>query len=208
MTSGGWAAILAALALAISAMALYFTWRSTRASVQSAAASAQAAKAAERAASAAEAQTEIQEKIRVAAAQPYIWVDVREDDSQGVLLDLVIGNSGPSVATNIRALIDPPLPTHPQLEEAAKAQQQLAEGIGVLPPGAMIRWHLGPGFHLIQSQGEQRHKITITADGPEGAIPQLVYSVDLANLRGQPVHPQGNLHLLTQAVEKVANRIK
>jgi hypothetical protein len=175
--------------------------------VQSAAASEQAARAAERAA-AAEAQTQIQEKIRVAAAQPYIWVDVRADDSQGMLLDLVIGNSGPSVATNIRALIDPPLPTHPQLEESSKAQQQLADGISVLPPGAMFRWHLGPGFHLIKEQGEQCHKITITTDGPEGAIPQLVYVVDLANLRGQPVRPQGNLHLLTKAVEKVVNVIK
>lgn len=146
MTSGSWAAILAALALAISAAALSLTWRSTRASVQSAAASAQAAKAAERAASAAEAQTEIQEKIRVAAARPYIWVDVREDDGQGMLLDLVIGNSGPSVATNVRALIDPPLPTHPQLEEAIKAQQQLAEGISVLHPERRLGGTLGQGF--------------------------------------------------------------
>ncbi len=136
MTSGGWAAVTAGAAVLLSLAALIFT-------IRSAVASERAAKAAERAAAAAEAQTEIQRQIQIAAAQPYIWADIREDDSQGVLLDLLIGNSGPTVATNVRARIDPPLPTHRQLEEGAKAQQQLAgQGISALPPGAVIRWHL------------------------------------------------------------------
>jgi len=202
MTSGGWAAVIAGVAVLVTVVALIYANRSAVAAERS-------VKAAERAAAAAEAQTEIQRQIQIAAAQPYIWVDIREDDSQGVLLDLLIGNSGPSVATNIRARIVPPLPTHRQLEEGARAQQQLAgEGLSSLPPGATIRWHLGPGFDLIQSEGQQRHEITITADGPFGPVPQLTYVLDLANLRGQPVRPQGNLHLLTKAVERIANNIK
>lgn len=202
MTSGGWAAVMAGAAVLISLAALIFTIRSAVASERS-------ARAAERAAAAAEAQTEIQRQIQIAAAQPYIWADVREDDNQGVLLDLLIGNSGPTVANNVRLRIDPPLPTHRQLEETTKAQQRLAEqGISSLPPGAVIRWHLGPGFDLIQPDGQQRHEITITADGPFGPTPQLTYVVDLANLRGQPVHPQGSLHLLTKAVEQLTKKIK
>jgi hypothetical protein len=201
MTSGGWAAVIAGLAVLITVVALIFTKRSAVASERS-------AEAAERAAVAAEAQAEIQRQIQVAAAQPYVWVDIREDDSQGVLLDLVIGNSGASVATNVRVQIDPPLATHRQLTEAARAQRWLAgEGISSLPPGAMIRWHLGPGFDLIQSDGEQRHEITVTGDGPFGPIPQLTYVVDLANLRGQPIRPQGSLHLLTKAVEQLTKMI-
>jgi hypothetical protein len=200
MNSGDWAAIGAVGAGLVAVVALIFSIRSTIASER-------AAKSAERAAIAAEAQAEIQRQIQIAAAQPYIWVDVREDDGQGVLIDLIIGNSGPTVATNVRARIDPPLPTHPQLEEGAEAQQQLEEGISSLPPGAMIRWHLGPGFSLIQPEGKQPHEITITADGPFGAIPQLTYVVDLANFRGQPIRPQGSLHLLTKAVEHLTNKI-
>jgi hypothetical protein len=201
MTSGGWAAVVAGVAALITVAALIYAKRS-------AVASERAAAAAEHAAAAAEAQTEIQRQIQIAAAQPCIWVDIREDDTQGVILDLLIGNSGPSVATNIRARIVPPLPTHRQLEEGARAQQQLAEdGISSLPPGAVIRWHLGPGFDLIQSEGQQRHEITITADGPFGPVPQLTYVIDLANLRGQPIRPQGSLHLLTKAVERLANKI-
>jgi len=200
MNSGDWAAIGAVVAGLVAVVALIFSIRSTIASER-------AAKSAERAAIAAEAQTEIQRQIQVATAQPYIWVDVREDESQGMLLDLVIGNSGSTVATNIRARIDPPLPAHPQLEEGVKAQEQLAEGISSLPPAAMIRWHLGPGFSLIPPAGKQSHQITITADGPFGPIPQLTYVLDLANMRGQPIRPQGSLHLLTKAVERLSNRI-
>lgn len=199
MNSGDWAAVGAVGAVVVAAIALVFSVRSTIASER-------AARSAERAAKATESQAESQRQIQVAAAQPYVWMDVREDEAQGVLLDLVIGNSGPSVATNVRARIDPPLPTHPQLEESAEAQRQLSEGISSLPPGAMIRWHLGPGFQLIREQGQQRHEITITADGPFGPIPELTYVVDLANLRGQPVQPQGNLHLLTKAVEQLSNK--
>lgn len=200
MNSGDWAAIGAVAAAVIAAVALVF-------SIRSAIAADRAARAADRAAEAAEAQTEIQRQVQVAAAQPYVWADVREDDSQGVLLDLVVGNNGPSVASHVRARIEPPLPTAPQLEESALAQQQLAEGISSLPPGAMIRWHLGPGFTLIKSDGQQRHEITITANGPFGPIRPLTYVLDLANLRGQPVRPQGSLHLLTQAVEHLTRKI-
>jgi len=188
MNSGDWAAIGAVVAGVIAAVALYFSIRSTRASER-------AASSADRAAKAAEDQAEIQRKIQVATSQPYIWLDVREDDSQGVLLDLVIGNSGPTVATNVRVRIDPPFPVQPQIEESAIAQQQLADGIRSLAPGAMIRWHLGVGHNLIRSQGQQPHEISITADGPFGPIDELTYVIDLANLRGQPVRPQGNLHL-------------
>lgn len=200
MNSGDWAAMGAVVAGLVAVIALIFSIRSTIASER-------AAKSAERAAKAAEAQAEIQLQIQIATAQPYVWVDVREDDSQGTLLDLVIGNSGPTVATNIRARIDPPLPTHPQIDEGIKAQEQLVEGISSLPPAAMIRWHLGPGFSLIQAEGKQAHHITITADGPFGPIPPLTYVVDLANMRGQPIRPQGSLHLLTKAVEHLTNKM-
>jgi hypothetical protein len=200
MTSGGWAAVGAFCAALIAAAALIFSIRSTMASER-------AARSAERAAKATEVQAETQRQIQVASASPYIWADVREDESQGSMLDLVIGNSGPTVATNVRVRIEPPLPTHPQLEESATAQRQLAEGISALPPGATIRWHLGPGFSLITSDGPQCHRITIAADGPFGPIPELTYEIDLANLRGQPVRAQGNLHLLTKAVDRLTDKV-
>src|ERR1039457_6502232 len=68
---------------------------------------------------------------------PYVWVDVRADDATGTLVNLVIGNSGPTVATNLRVRIDPPLPTIDQLRDRAEtAQARLADGIQSTAPAA------------------------------------------------------------------------
>lgn len=126
------AAIGAAVAAVAAIAALYYNYRSAR--------------AAERAAGAAEEQSEIQRQLRIDAAQPYVWVDVRPDDATSVTLNLVIGNSGPTVATNVRVMIDPRLPAIEQLEDRAQtAQDLLAGGIKSLPPGRTLVWPR-PGF--------------------------------------------------------------
>ena len=53
------------------------------------------------AAKAAKDQTKIQRQLRIDAAQPYVWIDLRENTKVGSTLMLVIGNSGPTVATNV-----------------------------------------------------------------------------------------------------------
>lgn len=88
-----WIAVFAAL---IALAALYFNWRST--------------KEASRAASAAEEQTKIQRQLRIDAAHPHVWADIRQDDAIGTLLNLVVGNSGPTVAEKVRVKVDPALP--------------------------------------------------------------------------------------------------
>ncbi len=90
MNAGDWVAVAAAV------IALAAVWYSRR-----------SAGAADRSAVAVEEQTAIQRQIRIDAAQPYVWADVRSDDESGVLLNLVVGNSGPTVATNVRIKIDP-----------------------------------------------------------------------------------------------------
>ena len=64
MNAQTWVAIAAAV---IAVIALYFNARYTR--------------AADRAARSAEAQTKIQQQLRIDAAQPYVWVDVRPDQA-------------------------------------------------------------------------------------------------------------------------------
>lgn len=142
-------AITAAL---IALLALYSNWLSTRAAL--------------RAAAAAEKQTKIQEQVRIDAAQPYVWADIRPDDATGTLLNLIIGNSGPTIAQNVQVKVDPALPVVGQLQERADtAQKRLADGIQSLPPGRTLMWPLGQGFNLIKDQGPQAYIFTITANG-------------------------------------------
>jgi len=186
-----WVAIAAAV---IAVIALYFNAQYTR--------------AADRAACSAEAQTKIQQQLRIDAAQPYVWVDVRPDDVTGTLLNLVIGNSGPTVATNVRVQIEPSLPAIDQLRERAQAAQaRLADGIRSLAPGRTITWPLGQGFNLLHTDGPQVHTFTVTADGPFGAVPSQTYIIDLADLRGSLDRP-APLHQLAKVVEELSRTLR
>jgi hypothetical protein len=174
--------------------ALYFSWRSTR--------------AASRAAMAAEKQTKIQEQLRIDAAQPYVWADIRPDDAQGILLNVVVGNCGPTVAKKVRVKVDPPLPSIDQLRGRVQiAETILADGIESLPPGRILSWPLGQAFNLMNDGRPQSYKFTVTANGPFGAIPALNYIVDLGNWRESLNRPAGNLHQLTLAVNGLGKEI-
>jgi hypothetical protein len=196
VNAGTWVAIVAAL---IAAVALYFNGLSARVADR-------AGRAADRAARAAEEQTKIQQQLRIDAAQPYVWVDIRPDEA-GTLLNLVIGNGGPTVATNVRVRIEPPLPAIDQLRDRADAAQaRLADGIRLLAPGRTFTWPLGQGFNLITQSGPQAHTFTVNADGPFGPMPPLTYIIDLADLRGTLNRPSA-LHQLTKAVEDLAGKV-
>jgi hypothetical protein len=193
-----WAAIaaVAAVVAALSAgVALYFNWRSAR--------------AADSSARAAEEQTKINRQLRIDAAQPYVWADIRPDDSQGTLLNVVVGNSGPTVAEKVRVKVDPPLPSIEQMRARVQiAGTILADGIESLPPGRVLQWPLGQAFNLINVQGiPQSYKFTVTANGPFGAVPALTYIVDMGNWRESLDRPTGNLHQVALAVNSLGNQI-
>jgi hypothetical protein len=196
VNAGDWAAAGAVGAVVIALAALWFSIRSTRAAERS-------ARAADRAADAAEEQTKIQRQLRQDAAQPYVWADIRIDEGQGVLLALVVGNSGPTVATNVKVTIDPPFPHIKELQRAAAAQERLAQGLKSLPPGRTLHFWLGQGFNLLDGAGPKVHRITITADGPFGTVPAVTYDLDLSEFEGQSGIAKGSLHLLTKAVERL-----
>lgn len=142
-------AIIAAL---FAGVALYFNGRTTR--------------AARRAAHAAEEQTKIQRQLGIDAAQPYVWVDIRPDDAMGTLLNLVIGNSGPTVATNVRVNVDPPLPAIDQFKDrVGAAEQRLADGLQSLAPGRIFTWPLGQGFNLLKDDGPHPYRSRLPPTG-------------------------------------------
>jgi hypothetical protein len=197
--------VLAAIAL----VAVVYSVKSTHAAQKSAGSGKRSADAAERAAAEAEQQTEIQMQLRKDAAQPYVWVDVRPDDVTDVLLNLVIGNSGPTIAQNVRATIDPPLEAIDQLKDRAEtAQDLLTRGISSLPPGRTLVWPLGQGFNILAEGRPKKHTITVTADGPFGPVPPLTYVLDLMDYKGHMHRPVGSLHLLTKAIENIGGQAR
>lgn len=165
---------------------------------------AKAVKQAKRAADAAEAQVTLQRELAAASAQPYVWVDLRPDDIDGDKIDLVVGNAGPSVATNIRATFSPPLPDDlPWPEVTQAAVERLAKGLTSLGPGRVMHWGLGGGASVLESAGGQSYVVTVHADGPHGPCTPLQYVVDVSDLTETSSRPQGSLHRLTAAVDRL-----
>lgn len=191
---------VAVVAAVIAAVAVYYSRHSTKAAREAASATKEQAEAAKE-------QTEIQRALRVDAAQPYVWADVRQDAEAGILLNLVVGNSGPTVARNVHVEIEPPLPTLEQLKESAVAQERLAAGISSLPPGRIHTWLLGQGFNLLSENGSQAHTFTIYADGPFGPVPPVSYVVDLADWRGQVARATGSLNQVSKAIEALTHKV-
>jgi hypothetical protein len=152
-------------------------------------------------------QTAIQRQLRREAAEPYVWADVRADPHTGTLLNFVIGNSGRTVATNVRVKVFPPLSAvGPRADVMKRLQARLESGFDSLAPGRVLPWSLGPAPDLIDEDGEHAHTVTIDADGPFGPIPTLKYVIDMDDWREHVDRPDGSLHLVRKAVEEMAGR--
>lgn len=166
-----------------------------------------ALKPAQRAARAAEDQTEIQRDLMRQAAQPYVWADIQPDMQQGSMLHLVIGNAGPTMARNIRVVIDPPIPGSPNYPGmAVAAQERVGEGILSLAPGRVIRWILGRGSDLLADESDEtRYCMRVTGDGPYGALEPVEFEVRPRDWREAVDAPNGSLHFVRKEIGKIAN---
>ena len=160
------------------------------------------------AAKAAKDQTEIQRQLRRDSAQPYVWADVREDSKQGSLLEIVVGNNGPTVATNVRVVFTPELPAAQRNAELVRGvQERLEQGLKSIAPGRIIRWSLGLGSEILATEGSRAYSLTVTADGPFGRVEPLEYMIDMDDWRAMKDQPDGSLHLLRKSIDEVGKKV-
>lgn len=198
MDANAWVGLVALL---VAGVALYFTGMAARAT------RAQAESAIEQTRLQRE-QTELQREIQREAAQPFVWADVRPDMKRGTLFLLVVGNSGPTLAHNIRVEIAPDLPHDPRLSgHSLNAVRRLRDGIRSLTPGRTVEWTLGRTADIVGEDKPVLHTITVDADGPYGPLRTLTYEIDLSDIRESSDNPDGSIHLLTRAVSDAGREI-
>jgi hypothetical protein len=145
-------------------------------------------------------QTALQRDIAESAQQPYVWADVqvRRD---AWMLELVVGNSGPTVATNVRVDIQPPFADSPDFH-LAQIQGRLRKGLTSLGPGRQWRWTIGPSPDHVGT--DIARVVTIDCDGPFGPVATNQYVVNLHNFQEASAGKDpGSIRELTQAVERV-----
>ncbi|MGO4383868.1 hypothetical protein [Specibacter sp. RAF43] len=178
--------IITGLAVAVAIGALFYTARS---------------------ANAAKKQTEIQSQMNKAAAEPYIWADLRPDEAQGGLLLLIVGNSGPTVATNVRVNFSPELRMASK-DSSEHATEVLRRGLPSLAPGRVWKWSMGVAWQTVEEGQEPAYDITIEADGPFGPLDKLEYTIGLQEIRHTLAVPAGSLHTISTAVGKLNDTLK
>lgn len=153
-------------------------------------------------------QTTLQREIAKASAQPYVWADLRVQEANGWFLELVVGNAGPTVATDVRVVIDPPLPA---LGSEAKyveiMHERLASGIASLAPQRTLRWTIGPSPALVNRGGELAHRVRIDCHGPFGKVERTEYTVDMSDFREAVADRSGTLHEIAKQLEQMTQRL-
>jgi hypothetical protein len=152
------------------------------------------------------AQTDLQRQMHRDAAQPYVWADVRPDEGHGQLLKVIVENSGPTVARDVRVTFDPPLmDLHRRDRDYFTG---LEDGISALTPGRRMSWNLGVTFELMTEELAIAHEVTVDAVGPFGPVEQLRYTIDLSQWRENSAVPPGSLHEVRNAIADIAKTLK
>ncbi len=185
--AGGWISIIAVI---VAAAAAYFAR--------------QQARFARDQADAATRQTELQQQLQRDAAQPYVWADFRLDERNGVILVVVVQNDGPTVATDVRVVFDPPL----EGTEPNRTLPDPARVIPSMPPGRRLVWHLDAAPDRFASALPLRYVVTITGRGPFGGMDALRYVLDLEDFRRASSIANGSLAGIEDSVKKVAEALR
>jgi hypothetical protein len=160
---------------------------------------------ARRSANASRAQTKQQKQAARDAAQPMVWVDIRGDDGQGQALVLILGNSGPSIARNVKVTFDPAPPSTLDIKPILEI---LKQGIASLPPGRTMQWALGAAHNTGDWDGQKAYRIRIEAEGPFGAIEPLEYAISVDHLDGSHAALPGNLYAVAAELREMTKATK
>ncbi len=158
-----------------------------------------------RSANASREQTKQQKQAAKDAAQPMLWVDIRGDDRQGQALALLLGNSGPSIARNVKVTLDPGPPSTLDIKPILEI---LKKGIASLPPGRTMQWALGAAHNTSDWDAHKAYRVRIEAEGPFGAIEPLEYAISVDDLDGSHAAPLGNLHAVAAELHEMTTATK
>ena len=158
-----------------------------------------------RSAKASREQTKQQKQAAKDAAQPMLWVDIRGDDGQGQALVLLLGNSGPSIARNVKVIFDPAPPATLDIKPILEI---LKQGIASVPPGRTMQWVLGAARDAIDSDAHNAYRVRIEAEGPFGLVEPLEYVLSVDDLDGSRAAPPGNLRTVAAELREMTKATK
>lgn len=130
-----------------------------------------------------------------------------------MILVLVVGNSGPTVAKDVRVTFSPSLAeSMPDelREKVALMERYLCEGAGLrsITPERVFTWSVGPGHKILSPSRELPEVlVTVTGQGPSGPLEPLTYWLALKDLQHQQARATGPA-LLVDPLKEIAKALK
>lgn len=198
------AAVSAIIALGAFTASFIFGRRQTLAAEDSARSANQSLQTAERTLANAE-------RARRDALFPYIWADIRGRDDGGVL-ELVVGNSGPTVAEHVRIELEPALAEwapEDETENVTRLTALLRKGLSSIPPGRQFHWSLGTPYAYFPNEGEEPVplvKVSLNAHALGEPMPEFAYFIDMEDLKHQSARPTG-FAILEQPIKAMSKSL-
>lgn len=126
-------------------------------------------------------QVDLARKTREDQAQPFVVADFERSKAGRIFMDLVIRNTGTTIATNVKVVFDPPLEStlSSQTKFPLAEAPIITKGIPTLPPGREYR--------MLFEQMPDRHKsdlprsydAVVTFDDTFGKTHTMRYRLDL-----------------------------
>lgn len=127
----------------------------------------------------ARAQLEEARKTRLAQAQPFVSIDLEPSGPSRIHMDLVIRNTGTTVARDVRFLFDKPLQSTMDDEEGSLREAAILRvGIPTLPPGREHRMLFENMPDLYKSDLPRRYDVTVIFEDIWNQTQELTYRLD------------------------------
>ncbi|MFJ2937894.1 hypothetical protein ACIO8G_34650 [Streptomyces sp. NPDC087219] len=131
---------------------------------------------------AARSQLALQQRIHREQNEPYVIVDIQPDPYGAMLL--VVENTGPTVARDVRISCEPPLesgwapePGQPDLTQVLR--EVLGQPIPLVPPRRRLTFLFDDENRFQNPTLPRRYTFTVDANGPAGQVETVQYTVDL-----------------------------
>ncbi|MFD6344719.1 hypothetical protein ACFWF9_08330 [Streptomyces roseolus] len=150
-------------------------------------------------------QLKLSERIHREQNEPYVIVDIQPDPLHGALL-LVIENTGPTVARDVRISCDPPLesgwaPRQGEPDLTQVMQEVLGRRIPILPPHRRLTFLFDNKNRFQNDLLPRVYTFTVDANGPEGKVETAQYIVDLDAVKWTLIEGRPTKHLEDKLVK-------
>lgn len=150
-------------------------------------------------------QAALQKRALEDAAQPYVWMDIRPDDRDASFFHMILKNEGPTIAENVRVVVDPPLPASWRPTGVVGPTEQ---AFAALPPGRRMIWNLGLASEIVEADSVKEFDVTISVTGPHGEVPAHTYTLDLSPYGSNAKYALGTLSAVTRAISDLTKEVK